>query len=760
MRIPVRAGLLLGSTALVSMIATDWSRAQTELPEVKVTAPKKAPKPAPKKTVERKPATRTVAAPRPAPTPAPPPPTPEQIAAQAAEHVIQQGRTFDQQRSFIYQPSGANSYEFTHQQIEDMPGGTNAPLDKVLLQAPGVTQDSAASGLLHVRNEHGNVAYRINGIILPDGVQGFGQVLESSFIGSMALLTGVMPAQYGLRTAAVVDIKTRVPNSPGTGSVGVYGGSHEQITPSLEYGGVVGNTEYFAVGRYWGNDMGIENTIPDRQAIHDNTAQGRAFGYASTLNDDSSRTTIMSGWWRAKFQIPNTPFQQTNFAVSNVGPNDPASNSALLNEYQDEMNVFGVIAWQKRIENWDVQVAYVNRYNSVHFNPDLLGDLVFNGVATNVFRGAFINGLQTDAAWRVNEAHTIRTGFVGNGELTNINDTASTLPVDATSGAQQPSPILGIIDPNSKLGWLAGIYLQDEWRLTDQLTVNYGARFDQMWQYVNTNQVSPRINFVYKPFGEWTTLHAGYARYFTPPNQSLAAPTNTLAFANTTAAPPGTFQDSPVLPERGDVWDVGIVQKLIPGMEIGVDTYYKIAHDLIDDGQFGQALVLTAFNYERGENYGVEVSGKWNVGNFNVYGNLAWAVQRATNIVSNQFLFSANDLAYISDHYVFTDHAQTYTASGGMSYLWLGTKYYADMIYGSGLRAGDLNLDHLPAYGQVNAGLSREIPMPGEKPITVRFDVLNVFDEIYQIRNGTGIGVFSSQFGPRRGYFVGISQKL
>jgi hypothetical protein len=758
MRTAVRAGLLLGSTALASMVTSNWSRAQTELPEVKVSAPKETPKPAAKKTAARKPAPRTVAAPR--PTPAPPPPSPEQIAAQAAERVIQQTQTFDQQRDFITRPFGANSSEFTHQQIEDMPGGTNTPLDKVLLQAPGVTQDSAASGLLHVRNEHGNVAYRFNGIMLPDGVAGFGQVLESSFIGSMALLTGVLPAQYGLRTAAVVDIRTRVPNSPGTGSIGVYGGSHEQITPSMEYGGVIGKTEYFAVGRYWGNDLGIENPTPARQAIHDNTAQGRTFAYASTINDDSSRTSIMSGYWKAKFQIPNTPNQPPNFAVAGVGPFDPANNSASLNETQYETNVFGVLAWQKSIGNWDVQFAYFNRYASVHFAPDQLPDMVFNGVASSIFRGAFTNGVQTDAAYRLNDAHTIRTGFTSSGEATYINNTSSTLPFDTASGTQLPSPILGIVDANSKVGWLAGVYLQDEWRLTEQLTVNYGARFDQMWQYVNTNQVSPRINFVYKPWGEATTLHAGYARYFTPPNQSLSAPTNTLAFANTTAAPPGTLQDSPVLPERGDVWDVGVVQKILPGMELGVDTYYKIAHDLLDDGQFGQALVLTGFNYERGENYGVEVSGKYNVGAFSMYGNLAWAVQRATNIVSNQFLFSAADLAYISDHYVFTDHAQTYTASGGMAYNWNGTKFSADMIYGSGLRASELNLDHLPAYGQVNTGVSREIAMPGEKPITVRFDVINVFDTTYFIRNGTGIGVFSNQFGPRRGYFVGISQKL
>ena len=60
----------------------------------------------------------------------------------------------------------------------------------------------------------------------------------------------------------------------------------------------------------------------------------------------------------------------------------------------------------------------------------------------------------------------------------------------------------------------------------------------------------------------------------------------------------------------------------------------------------------------------------------------------------------------------------------------------------------------------MNLGLSREIPVYGEKPITVRFDILNVFDSTYFIRNGSGIGVFAPQFGPRRGYFVGVSQKL
>ena len=122
-------------------------------------------------------------------------------------------------------------------------------------------------------------------------------------------------------------------------------------------------------------------------------------------------------------------------------------------------------------------------------------------------------------------------------------------------------------------------------------------------------------------------------------------------------------------------------------------------------------------------------------------------------------MFGADELAYIATHDIYTDHAQVLTASAG-SYLWNGTRFSASMIYGSGLRSGFANTDHLPSYTQVNVGLSHDFNIVApNKPTTVRFDVVNLFDKIYEIRDGSGIGVCSQQ-GPRRGFFVGISQKL
>jgi opacity protein-like surface antigen len=145
--------------------------------------------------------------------------------------------------------------------------------------------------------------------------------------------------------------------------------------------------------------------------------------------------------------------------------------------------------------------------------------------------------------------------------------------------------------------------------------------------------------------------------------------------------------------------------------------------------------------------------------------------------VSNQTLFLPADLNFIATNWINTDHSQQATGAGRLSYKWTDTHSWLDgtiasatFIYGTGLRAaGTLpsgadcpNCDHLPAYGQVNVGVSHEFADLGwsAQPITVRFDVVNVADTVYQIRNGTGVGVFASQFGPRRGYYLGISQKL
>src|SRR6202050_698265 len=218
-----RVALLSGSAVLALTGFGAVALAQVSLPEVVVSGAEPKTKPQPVR--------RRVAAPITAP--------PTAVAPVNAADV--KNNEFDNARTNLYTTVGTNSNTISHDTIEALPQGANAPVEKVLLQAPGISQDSAASGLIHVRNDHANVQFRINGVMLPDGVTGFGSVLDTSLIGSMSLITGALPAEFGMRTVGLIDITTRTDIFNNSGSVSFYGGTHGTIEPSFEYGGTFGN---------------------------------------------------------------------------------------------------------------------------------------------------------------------------------------------------------------------------------------------------------------------------------------------------------------------------------------------------------------------------------------------------------------------------------------------------------------------------------------------------------------------------------------
>ncbi len=271
-----------------------------------------------------------------------------------------------------------------------------------------------------------------------------------------------------------------------------------------------------------------------------------------------------------------------------------------------------------------------------------------------------------------------------------------------------PTPF-NITDQTSLLGWNIGTYVQDEWKITNQLTLNTGVRFDQLYQFIDTNQFSPRIALVYKP-SQSTTMHIGYSRYFTPPYQAQATQSNFVLFNDTTNQS-DIQQATPVKPERSNYFDAGIDQTVLPGLNMGIDLYYKQAKDMIDDGQFGQAVVLTQFNWARGYSEGGEFKLSYTNGNFYAYGNFAYNISRAIGPESSQYLFDADEFAYLQTHWHYTDDMQRMTGSAGASYRFMNsTTISADMIYGSGLRSGELpdfapNDQHTTPYAVINTGI-------------------------------------------------------
>ncbi|HWZ68972.1 MAG TPA: TonB-dependent receptor [Stellaceae bacterium] len=657
------------------------------------------------------------------------------------------------------QPSlGATVYQFGRQAIETQPQGDNQPFNQLILQAPGVAQDSF--GQLHIRGDHANIQFRINGVQLPEGINVFGQSLQTRLANSVALITGALPAQYGLRTAGVIDIQTKTGTLNPGGSLTMYGGSQATIYPSAEWGGRVGQIDYYATGEYLQNAEGIENPAPTPNAIHDHSQQPKGFAYVSGIIDPTSRLTVMLGASRGQFQIPQVGGQTPALGLTVNGISDFAS--AMLNENQRQINNFGILAWQKRVGDFDFQVAGYSRYSDAYFSPgNPVGDLLFNGIAQTAYRQSWASGVQGDGAWRISPEHTVRSGFLVQRERSPFSTTSNVLPIDE-NGVQTSEVPLSIFDSGSKTGWLYSYYLQDEWKIIPGVTLNFGARYDQFAQFVSERQLSPRVNVVWQPT-ETTTLNAGYSRYFVPPPFELIAATDIGLLANTTGAPPGT-QNNVAKAERDHYFDVGASQIILPGLKAGIDAYYKIASNLLDEGQFGAPILFTPFNYQKGLLKGVELTLTYDIDNWSFYGNLAASQNLGKNITSAQFNFAPEELAFIAGHYIHTDHDQTYTSSAGIKYTLptSSTRFAADLIQGSGLRtAGTVpNGRSLPGYQQVNFSIVQPIPTGVFKGMELRFDVINLFDEIYQIRTGQGLGVFAPQFGPRRTFLAGLTQRF
>jgi hypothetical protein len=128
-----------------------------------------------------------------------------------------------------------------------------------------------AHGQLYVRGDHANLQYRINGVMLPEGVTGFGQVLDTHFADKIDLLTGAMPAQYGLRTAGVIDIKTKGGKFEKSGYSELMTGQNNDFGANQQISGSKGNLNYYLSATYLQNNRGLESPTAARKSIHNKT---------------------------------------------------------------------------------------------------------------------------------------------------------------------------------------------------------------------------------------------------------------------------------------------------------------------------------------------------------------------------------------------------------------------------------------------------------------------------------------------------------
>jgi hypothetical protein len=654
--------------------------------------------------------------------------------------------------------TGNHQYTFSEKDIQQLPLGSNTPINQVLLQAPGVTQDD--EGQVHIGDEHEDLQWRVNGVMMPmDSFSGFGQIFNSFFIRRLSLIEGVLPLTYGFRDAGVLDLVTKNGCSDPGGNLGFFGGQRETVQPSFEYGGCLGAFSYYYTGTFLHSNNAFSSATPGPTPHHNGTNQGEGFGYFTYQINPLTKLSLTTGVSVNNSEIPTQPDLPPLFTLA--GTNPAHFPSIDINESLDQDYYFGILALTGVIGHQiNYQVAYTGAYSTIDFHPDPIGDLIYQGVASQASHSEFDNSLQTDVSRQFDAGsfggHNVGAGFYVGYYGVNFDDTTLAFPTNAEGKQSSDTPV-SLIENANNINILYGIYLQDIWDINEKLTLTGGLRWDGAAGIIDNNMVSPRVNLLYR-YSHNTILHAGFARYFQTPDFETVSPRSFKTFEGTTAAVAAGALTP--LPEKDYYWAAGILQHFGPHLTFQNNNYFRLSQDLIDLGQFGFVPLFVPFNYENGRIWGSQNSLVYTWENLTVRTNFSYSIGQGNNVATGQFNFAPGELAYIRRHYIFLDHSQYYTSSGGITYRWRTFLFSLSGLYGSGLRSGFANTGILPQNYQVDVAVEKSWAVPNLGDVKTRVMMINAFDKINELRNGTGIGIFEPGYAPRRTVYGGINVPL
>jgi len=641
--------------------------------------------------------------------------------------------------------TGANRYTVTAQDISNLPRGDNSTITDVLAQMPGVAIDQNQQ--IHIRNTEGpQFQYQINGVMVPIDINTnppFISMINPMFIKQMSLLDGILPSRYSYATGGVLNIQTKDGCEQPGGSVSMYGGQRNTVQPSFQYGGCDGKFSYYVSGLYSMSNSAFSSATPAPDAIHNSTIQGQGFGFFSYDLNPTTRLSLITSVAASNNELPNQNNLVPGFKLMGAG-NYP---SADINSFLDFRDYLGIFALNGApAPGFTYQLAYSAHYISQAFNPDNVGELLYQGVASTAFHSDLDNTLEGDITYKLGD-HTLGAGGYLGEYGVESDDNSLVFKVDS-AGDQEGPPFVPVrvINNSNKINLLSGIYLEDTWQISEKLRVNLGVRWDRLSGYTYNNQIDPTINFTYLLLPT-TTLHAGFARYMQVPSFQGISPGAPTAFMGTT----GFAGTGTVNPDTEDdyEWDAGVVHQLTKNVTVSEDAFYEYTKHYLDTGQFGDVPIFAPFNYKNGYIWGTETAITYSGENLSAHASTTIGRNMQKGVATGQFNFDPDELGYINRHYIVLDHQPLYGAAAGINYRWKPWEFSSSVIYSSGLRGGFADLEKLPHVVQVDLAAQRAFQVPSLGEVTDRITLLNIFDRTNLIRPAEGIGIFQAAYGPR-----------
>ena len=670
----------------------------------------------------------------------------------------------------IQYKASSETYQLSRKDVEVLPRGNNSTVAEVLQTVPSVVY--GALGQTHIRQDHANQQFRIDGVPIPEGVSStFTDVISPRMWERADIILGGMEAQYGNKTAMVVDITSKSGTKPGFGSLQGFGGSNQEVTPSFEYGGTVGEKfRFYVLNSFTTTDRGIEPPTFNRPPFHGQSERNQTYLRGDYQHDNGNSFSWIFLNAIAKYQIPT---------INNLGANtdvlallqaqDPTftpAPSQAVNQNQYENSQYSHLVWRHDVNASNFfQLAGFWRNSYANFTTDPFNALTYTPDTAEPFstanqkRSAYSLGTRLDHTWTPNKQHLVKTGVQF--QYTNAQNTAELFNFARDPGTGLPvGPVLTQTGSNTNVQVREEFWIQDQWSLNDEWTFNLGLRADVIQSFYNEGQVSPRIGVTYK-LNQSNVFHAYYGRLFTPPNVEQIAFTK-LNLQGTTAQPDDPTGFNPRA-ERSDYFEVGSYHALNSWITLELAAYYKRSHFQSDAGQFGTTPMLNFFAFQWGYQMGIDGALKMQItDDFSARGNVAWGRCKGNGLQSGQYLLDTKEIADINTAGgVFCDHSQTVTSSAVVAYRFpFNTTMSGQMLYGSGLRTAAnenafTNSSNFPSWTTYNASLTHVFNLPWDKQkLLVGVDAINLLNYKYFYNQGEGsIGLGVPHTGMQRSIF-------
>jgi outer membrane receptor protein involved in Fe transport len=467
------------------------------------------------------------------------------------------------------------------------PTPPNQAMSAVVQTVPGVVPEE--NGRIHVRGSEAQPQYVMDGVPLPENLGGvLNTAIDTENMHTAEVITGNIPAEFGDKVAAVVNMSTKSGLSePWNGSLALSGGSLASRAVDTEVGGHLGRLGIFASGDVSHSGRFIDP--PEIDNFYNRGGVAHLFTRFDWLQSDHDSVRALISVNGTNFQVPNTE----------------ESQDAGQNQRQELRDDLEAIAWTHTFDPKTLLDLNVSRRAATGrlVDPNQTGFPFY----ADQYRRQHTEGVRAKLSreWKLGDFE------VGGEGYRYALDERIRLAITDPEEVDPESPILDYSLENPfayqdhGTGLRSSVFAQNRFRFFDRLSIDAGLRFDHYRIVTEANSVSPRIGLAYYVKRTNTVFRAAYNRLFqTPPIENL------LLSSSPQAAELMEGNNSPVRavpPERQNFYEFGVQQQIGRHFRVDIARYVKNIHNFSDEQQLLETGIIFPVAVARSDIRGTEV---------------------------------------------------------------------------------------------------------------------------------------------------------